>query len=279
MTKPSIPKPASTIVIESNTKNKSEILLLKRNKQQGFFPKAHVFPGGVIDGSDVSWSASLTAPDRDYAAQALEMPKRPVEALAFFLGAIRETAEESGILYAVDSNLHFPDQGKIEQVILSLNAGGSLSKILKAFALKPYIQALTPISWWITPVIESKRYDTRFFWAQKPNDQVLRINLAESSSGIFITPSVALQKKQEGSLFLAPPTLAILEVLAERAANDSPVKNAFKSPNQAICPEVKKKENDQITLLLPGDPQFSDCSLPSVFRRTSFKINQNGSFN
>lgn len=279
MTKPAIPKPASTIVIESNAKNKSEILLLKRNKRHGFFPKAHVFPGGVIDESDLSWAESLTDADRAYAAQSLETPKRPAEALAFFLGAIRETAEESGILYAVDSNRHFPDQFTVEQVIGDLNAGGNFSEILKHFVLKPYIQALTPISWWITPVIESKRYDTRFFWAQKPNDQVLRINLAESSSGIFITPSVALQKKQEGSLFLAPPTLAILEVLAERAANDLPVKNAFKSPNQAICPEVKKEENDQIALLLPGDPQFSDRSLPSVFRRTSFKINQNGSFN
>jgi 8-oxo-dGTP pyrophosphatase MutT (NUDIX family) len=88
--------------------------------------------------------------------------------------AVRETFEETGVLLHADS--------------------------------------LRPWSRWITPHFEPRRYDTIFYVALTPADQIARHVEDEADAGEWITPPAALHSRE---WFLMPPTEATLTALAQ----------------------------------------------------------------
>jgi 8-oxo-dGTP pyrophosphatase MutT (NUDIX family) len=90
--------------------------------------------------------------------------------------AVRETHEETGVLLAADS--------------------------------------LRPWSRWITPTFETRRYDTIFYVALTPADQVARHVEDEADAGEWISPRDALAAQHRREWFLMPPTEATLTQLA-----------------------------------------------------------------
>jgi len=79
------PRPSSSIILLSPT---NQVLLLHRVKTSTSFASAHVFPGGNLS----DFHDGAVPPHGD--------PKRHEDSLAYRMGAIRETFEESGILLA-----------------------------------------------------------------------------------------------------------------------------------------------------------------------------------
>ena len=73
---------------------------------------------------------------------------------------------------------------------------------------------LTIWAHWITPEIETRRYDTWFFAAALPEGQVARVDGSEGVAGAWFRPSDALDRYEQGALALAPPTLRTLQELA-----------------------------------------------------------------
>jgi 8-oxo-dGTP pyrophosphatase MutT (NUDIX family) len=77
-----------------------------------------------------------------------------------------------------------------------------------------FTAALVRFSHWITPPGEARRFDTFFFVARAPDDQVARADEREMHDLRWIAPSDALAQHGSGTLHLVYPTIKHLERLA-----------------------------------------------------------------
>jgi len=190
-TPPVAPKPSATVILLRDNGDRLEVFLLRRHAAMDFAGGMHVFPGGTVDPSDES----------------VEMT------------AIRETFEESGVLFAVGDP---PDQALLEQDRLALVAHRTtLADVLARHRLTARPELLRLWSRWITPEFEPRRYDTHFFVALAPVGQHARDVGGESDDAAWVTPRAALTNAERGEWFLMPPTESTLrELLVHRSAGD-----------------------------------------------------------
>ena len=77
--------------------------------------------------------------------------------------------------------------------------------------------ALPIIDHWVTPELEPKRYDVRFFAAAVPDGQEAALSTTEADGAFWITPSAALAARAAGDMAMLPPTEATLGYLASFA--------------------------------------------------------------
>jgi len=72
------------------------------------------------------------------------------------------------------------------------------------------------VSHWITPKHRgtARRFDTRFFVAEAPPNQVVSHDAAETVESVWTTPADALARGRAGEITLLIPTIANLEALA-----------------------------------------------------------------
>ena len=96
--------------------------------------------------------------------------------------------------------------------------------------------ALLPFSHWITPQSEPRRYDTHFFFARAPDDQIARADAVETHDGIWIAPAEALRRHRRWSLHLVYPTIKHLERLVPFVSVDDVVEFARTKSIRTICP-------------------------------------------
>src|SRR5262245_64178292 len=91
------PVPAATVMLLRDTAAGPEVLMLERHAKSEFLPDAYVFPGGRVDDEDHALGARVAGLSSAQASAALRTV--PAErALGYFVAAIRETFEESGLL-------------------------------------------------------------------------------------------------------------------------------------------------------------------------------------
>lgn len=74
---------------------------------------------------------------------------------------------------------------------------------------------LRPWAHWITPEIEPRRYDTKFFVAAMPDDQEASDISGETDRAEWTTPRDALAAEGSGRIRMLPPTMSILIELAD----------------------------------------------------------------
>jgi hypothetical protein len=133
---------------------------------------------------------------------------------ALVCAAVRETFEESGVLLAGPSATEMvPDVSgpEWEAEREALEAGREpFSGLLRRRELLLRADLLVPMAHWITPEVEPKRFDTRFFAAALPERQVARVAGTEADTRLWIRPEQALA----GRLRMLPPTAAVLTDLA-----------------------------------------------------------------
>ena len=73
---------------------------------------------------------------------------------------------------------------------------------------------LRPLAHWITPIGESRRYDTRFFLAALPEGQQADGETTEAAETAWATPRAALEAWDDGKHFLLPPTWTQLKEIS-----------------------------------------------------------------
>ncbi|MCA9736835.1 MAG: NUDIX domain-containing protein, partial [Gemmatimonadetes bacterium] len=100
---PVAPRPAATVVLVRDRADGPEVLLLRRTRSSGFVPGAWVFPGGRVDAGDAvpDLLARLDGLDGAEAARRLGLEREATPgpaAVAYYLAALREAFEETGIL-------------------------------------------------------------------------------------------------------------------------------------------------------------------------------------
>ncbi|MGH9007276.1 MAG: MBL fold metallo-hydrolase, partial [Acidimicrobiales bacterium] len=184
------------------------------------------------------------------------------DGLAYWVSAFRECFEESGVLLACGPDgaaLSFEDPAtstRFEDHRDALNAGErSFLDICEAEALTLPADALHYVGHWITPVGPPRRYDTRFFAALAPSEQVAVHDDVETIGHMWVAPSDALAQHEAGQLEMLFPTVWNLQLLGR-----------FVSPDELLAsvsalggvptfePEVSVDEQGRRRMVVPLDP-------------------------
>jgi 8-oxo-dGTP pyrophosphatase MutT (NUDIX family) len=214
-------QPAATVMLLRDAGGSLEVLMLRRHPESVFAADAWVFPGGRVDAGDRSGAPIAIGPSDAEASAVLGLPSG---GLAYWVAAARECFEEAGILLArhPDSGAWFEASTELAAARLAryrrdVHAGGTtLGAVLEAEGLVLDLSGVHYVSHWITPPGQgtARRFDTRFFVAAVPPDQVASHDAAETVESIWTTPSEALARGAAGEIRLLIPTIANLEALA-----------------------------------------------------------------
>lgn len=212
---PPVPlRDAATVMLLRDGEPGLEVFLLRRVAGMAFAGGMTVFPGGGVDeGDDSVGGASWSGAAPSWWASRLGTDEARAKRLV--CAAARETFEECGILLAGetpgavvrDAQRYHDSRSALEKH--ELDFCGFLEReglVLGADRLRPW-------SHWITPIGESRRYDTHFFVAALPEGQTADGQTSEASEVLWSTPSAALEHWRAGQSALLPPTWAQLESL------------------------------------------------------------------
>jgi hypothetical protein len=115
---------------------------------------------------------------------------------------------------------------------------------------------LQPWTHWLTPEVESRRFDTRFFVAALPEGQRTRDVGGEADRVAWMRPQAALEGNERGEMMLMPPTLTSLRDLAEFGSVADVLEAAGGRTVTRILPKLLFDENDQLKFLLPHEPGY-----------------------
>jgi 8-oxo-dGTP pyrophosphatase MutT (NUDIX family) len=220
------PRKASTVIILRKLSgfhcDQFEVLMVLKSPNSKFVPSHYVFPGGSVDSNDLSpqmedHCSGITARQ---AMKIIPNASRPEEALAFWVAAIRETFEETGILFAYDKDnsiISLNDSRKkklIEEYRKHINNNNiSFFEFVEKENLVLAADRLKFFSRWITPALSPIRYDTHFFIAQAPDKQSAMHDGSELTGHLWITPADALGRFNTRNFNMALPTVKTLEQL------------------------------------------------------------------
>src|SRR3954451_14199459 len=217
------PRHASTVVLLRDAGERAgvEAYLLRRQKTMAFAAGMHVFPGGSVDNRDEALDeTSWVGPAPSAWAGLLTADVRLATALV--CAAVRETFEESGVLLAGGSADEVvadtsADDWEADRVAL-LARSLSFAELLDRRRLVLRADLLRPWAHWITPEVEPRRYDTRFFVAALPTGQRTRDVGGEADQVTWARPQDALDAFARGELGMLPPTAFTLGELAAYAS-------------------------------------------------------------
>src|SRR5215469_13535139 len=232
-----------------------EVYMLRRKSSMAFAPGAFVFPGGSVDARDAEEHVAWAGPDPAEWGQVFAAPAELARALV--CAAVRETFEESGVLLAgpspdtVVADTTGDDWEADRHALLDRSV--SLAELLARRRLILRSDLLRPWSRWITPAVEPRRFDTRFFAAALPAGQRTRDVGGEASAVAWISPARALDAGRRGEIYLWLPTAMTLAELAEYpelAAVLTAPRNI-----QPLLPEVVVAE-DATWLKVPGEREY-----------------------
>jgi 8-oxo-dGTP pyrophosphatase MutT (NUDIX family) len=209
---PVAPRPAATVALVRDGVDGLEVYLLRRVRAMSFAAGMHVFPGGSVDPADRFADLGWVGPDPAWWAARFDTDESTARALV--CAAVRETFEESGVVLAGPSGDAMVDdvsgpQWEVEREALE-GRRQSLSELLQRRGLRLRADLLAPLAHWITPEVEPKRFDTRFFVAALPERQVCRDAGTEADLRFWIRPEQALLS----GLRMMPPTAAVITDLA-----------------------------------------------------------------
>jgi 8-oxo-dGTP pyrophosphatase MutT (NUDIX family) len=244
-------RPAATVVLLREASGGTEVLLLRRARSSGFVPGAWVFPGGRVDEEDadprlLERTAGL---DPGEAARRLGLPDAVPPAIAYYMASVREAFEETGL---------WPGEGGPDPsspLVTGAREGllsGTLGfpEVLERLDLQIPGRALEYIAHWITPVVEPRRYDTRFFAAVVPGGREARIDAREMTGALWLSPSEALERNLDGELPMVFPTLHTLRALEGNTPPGVLLERFRGRPVPAILPRLVRTPTG-VSLRLP----------------------------
>ena len=248
------PRAASTVVMLRDGATGLEVLLMKRHGLSDVLGGAYVFPGGKLDAADAELDA---ARHLDQATPLLQASLHDAEldaaqAAGLYVAAVREAFEEAGVLLAETADGSEPDLARASAL---LKAGTPFNTMLAELGLRVQTRRLAPWSRWITPRVPSvmnKRFDTRFFAAVVPPEQVATHDDYETTESTWLAPRAALQRYWDGEIEMAPPQIMTLAQLARHASAEEAVAAARTRRPPLIQPESLEDGGTRV-VCYPGD--------------------------
>lgn len=252
---------AATVMLLRDGERGLEVCMLQRNLNSDFVGGAYVFPGGAVDPEDAYAEVEAVCHGRDDGA-ASSLLGAPNGGLAFWVAAIRESFEESGLLLARDVGgevVSFRDETvarRFDEHRRAVDSGERrLVEICIEEELRLDVGAIHYFSRWVTPLGAPRRYDTRFFVAAAPEGQEALHDDREVIGTRWLTPAEALADHAAGRMTMIFPTVRTMVALGrfERSA-DVLDHAASQERVEPIIPMVRD-EAGGLRLYLPGDPE------------------------
>jgi 8-oxo-dGTP pyrophosphatase MutT (NUDIX family) len=237
---PAVPVPSSTVIVvrdEPAAGGPFSVLLLERHGSIAF-PGATVFPGGLVDPGDADApGARLPATQRWAPAGEGDGPS---DALPYWVAAVRELFEETGVLIATRAGRQVagPLPAEVAALRTQIVRERPFALLLAEAGLVPATDGLFYFARWITPVTNPRRWDTRFLVARLPEGQEACPDGTETVSCTWMTPSAALAAYEAGKISLIPPTVRTLDDLARFPSAEAVLADATRRIVRAVTPAI-----------------------------------------
>jgi 8-oxo-dGTP pyrophosphatase MutT (NUDIX family) len=224
------PRPAASVILvraaAPGAPEPLEVYMIRRQRGMKFLGGYYAFPGGRVDAADGAPASlgrcwGLTSP----AAAALFPATAGAVPLAFWVTAVRELLEESGILLACDAGgraleASAPDVAsaidRCRHALMGHEA--PFAALLAREGWYADLRPLTYLSHFVTPRSSPIRFAARFFLATPPRGQEPRLFTEETSEGFWIHPGVAYRRFVAGEMTMAEPAEYGLGYLAQFAS-------------------------------------------------------------
>ena len=246
-------KPAATILILRDDPV-FEVLMVKRHHQIDFASGALVFPGGKTHAGDddPAWAGHVLGWDDFDAVQR-----------GLRIAAIREVFEEAGILLArhTDGSAMGDDVAPME-IRNAVDAGATpFLDVVKDLDAKLDLHALTVFARWITPPLTPKRFDTWFYAAHAPADQLAACDGRETVDAEWIAPSEVLRLAAVGERKVIFPTRMNVQLLAEATSAEDCLARARARTLVTVLPQILTRDSGRV-LVLPPDAGYGVVEEP-----------------
>lgn len=254
---------ATVIVLRDAPRNDGyQVLMLRRHARSGFAADMWVFPGGVVDSGDGTLPVEhWTGIDPDKLAPRFGRTQQ--EVLAHYVAAVRETFEEAGLLLAHGRDGSAPDLSdpalmQVRNDLADRSKTVNFTAWLQERDLVLDLGALTYLSHWVTPAAEPRRYDTRFFLAHAPADQIADYDHLETTDQRWVSPADALAASKTGEMPMIYPTIVTLRWLREHPTAHAAIEAADAQPEiRRIQPHAElDDEGNFVRVLHPDDPEY-----------------------
>jgi 8-oxo-dGTP pyrophosphatase MutT (NUDIX family) len=246
---------AATVVILREGRRSAEVYMLRRKASMAFAAGAYVFPGGSVDPRDTDQAIAWAGPSPAAWGEVFRADGKTARGLV--CAAVRETFEESGVLLAGPSEDSVVadttgDEWEADRLAL-IDRSLSFTDFLDRRGLVLRSDLLRPWAHWITPQIEHKRFDTRFFVAALPPGQRTRDVGGEADQVAWVRPADALDQARSGQIFLMPPTHRTLKELS--AYEKVPDVLATEREIVTLMPQIAEV-NGEVHIVLDDDYRF-----------------------
>lgn len=247
------PAAAATVVVVREGATGPEVLLVQRHRATAFMGGAFVFPGGRVEASDADAALAARVAGLDVASAEARLgePGLGAQAQAIWVAAIRETLEEAGVLLASEG------RERAAAARAALAAGRSFVEIAAESDLRFDAGRLVPLSRWVTPAVERKRFDARFFVTKVDAGEIASHDARETVASRWMRPADAVASHLRAEIDLPPPTLRTLELLSELPSADAIVASARAAAPPLVRPVFRDLAGQWI-LALPGDPEHPE---------------------
>jgi 8-oxo-dGTP pyrophosphatase MutT (NUDIX family) len=200
-----------------------EVYMIRRKKAMKFLGGFYAFPGGKVDPDDASPAALDACHGIDVEEAARCFPDHATPApLAFWVAAVRELLEESGVLLACDASGRAVDPGasgfadRLRDARRALVGGQErFPAILAREGWRCDLRPLRYVSYFVTPRSSPIRFAARFFLCRLPEGQEPRLYTEETSEGFWIHPGDGYRRFLAGELAMAEPAEFGLAYIAQ----------------------------------------------------------------
>lgn len=248
------PRPATTVLLlrpsqPGDAASPLEVFMVVRHHQIDSFSGALVFPGGKLEEADGAPSLRARCGGADKIDDA---------ELKFRVAGVREAFEECGVLLARKRGqralIGAADLKGIEErwrVKLAKDEA-SIVDMVEAEDLEIATELMTPYAHWITPTFVPKRFDTWFFLAEAPEDQIALHDGSESTDSVWIGPQEAIEEAKAGKRTLVHATTKNLELLAEGKTVAGAISAASARKIVTVLPWVEVKDGKKFLHIPEG---------------------------
>src|SRR4051794_41578202 len=249
------PRQAATVLLLRDGTAGLEVYLLRRTRGMPFAGGMTAYPGGGVDPRDGDTDVAWAGPPSSAWAEAFGCDERTARELV--CAAVRETFEEAGVLLAgtpegsdVVPDVSAEDWEEQRRALVTRDL--SLAELLAGRGLALRSDLLRPFAHWITPPVEPRRYDTKFFAAALPAGQHARDVSGEADEAAWLRPALALAEMSAGTRPMLPPTIHTPRPLSAYPDVPPPPPGSPPQPPQPIMPSVPPQPDGRWAVLPDG---------------------------
>ena len=133
----------------------------------------------------------------------------------------------------------------------------TIRAVIERERLRLALDTLVLFAHWVTPPIDARQFDTRFFMTRVPPDQTPAHDDTETTHSIWTTPADAIAQSQRGEIVLPPPTWSTIRELEPFTTVDEAL--GWARRRRVVSRRPLMLEQDGVRMLIaPGDPLHPD---------------------